>query len=110
MSNVSFRQGDVLIVKVDKLPKGEGKVETPTNGCFILAYGEQTGHAHRVVAVGDAMLPELKWFGQSRYLIADALFEVVHEEHAAHVFGAGVYEVVRQFEFDADAQQRMVAD
>lgn len=104
------RQGDILLVKVAKLPKGDGREEQAVNGAHVLALGEVTGHSHRIVGVADNPLPVLKWFGQSRYLIADAPFEEVHEEHAAHLFEPGVYEVVRQFEFDADAQQRMVAD
>lgn len=104
------RQGDILLVKVSKLPKGEGRAEAPVNGTYVLALGEVTGHSHRIAAVADHPLPELKWFGQSRYLIADAPFQEIHQEHAAQVFEAGVYEVVRQFEIDPERQQRMVAD
>lgn len=104
------RQGDVLLVKVAKLPGGEGREEAPVNGRHILAHGEVTGHAHAVVVAPDAPLPKLKWFGQSRYLIAETAFDVVHEEHDAHHFEPGVYEVIRQFETDADLQQRQVFD
>ena len=106
----SFRQGDVLLVKAGKLPSGEGRAELPVNGRLILAHGEVTGHAHAVVVGPEAPLPALKWFGQSRFLIADTPFDVVHEEHDAHHFEAGVYEVIRQFETDADLQQRQVLD
>lgn len=39
------QQGDVLIVKIDKIPEGLRKM-IPTNGKFVLREGEETGHAH----------------------------------------------------------------
>lgn len=42
------RQGDVLLIKVTELP-AEAKDITP-EGDVILAYGEQTGHCHRIAA------------------------------------------------------------
>ncbi len=41
-----IRQGDVMLFKVEKLPKGA--VEVETQGDVILAFGEVTGHAHRI--------------------------------------------------------------
>lgn len=92
-----YRQGDVMLVRVDNLPAGESVGEAPQNGRIILAYGEVTGHHHAVVASDSGVLPELKWFGQQRFIEADAPFAVVHEEHDAHQFPPGVYEVVGQF-------------
>lgn len=104
----SRRQGDVLLVKVERLPQGDGREEAPINGRHILAYGEVTGHHHAVVSAPDVALPKLKWFGQQRYLVADAPFEVVHEEHDAHPFEAGVYEVVGRFQYNEAQQQRVL--
>lgn len=40
-----YRQGDVLIERIDKIPSGLKK-QKPENGRIILAHGEVTGHAH----------------------------------------------------------------
>lgn len=43
-----FRQGDVMIVPVDRVPDGLKSVPLE-NGRVILAHGERTGHAHALV-------------------------------------------------------------
>lgn len=45
MKKLQFRQGDVLIERIAKLPK-ELKAADPIQGKTILAYGEVTGHHH----------------------------------------------------------------
>ena len=40
-----YRQGDVLIERITKIPNGLKK-QQPENGRIILAHGEKTGHAH----------------------------------------------------------------
>ena len=42
-----YRQGDVLITETTEIPDGLKPVPKD-HGCVILAYGEVTGHAHRV--------------------------------------------------------------
>ena len=41
-----YRQGDVLLVKIDKIPKGA--IEQEKQKLTILAYGEKTGHMHAI--------------------------------------------------------------
>ncbi len=47
MDNLQYRQGDVYLFQVDKLPKGM-EIAKPVNGQSVLAYGEATGHQHSV--------------------------------------------------------------
>jgi hypothetical protein len=49
MSRKPHRQGDVLFVPVDEIPKGVKAVERDTRGRIVLAEGESTGHAHCVL-------------------------------------------------------------
>lgn len=44
---MQYRQGDILLVRVEKLP-GKLKSIERENGRVVLAHGEATGHAHSV--------------------------------------------------------------
>lgn len=98
-----FRQGDVLIRKIRKAPKGERKAITDG----ILAHGEVTGHAHRVADLEQA---ELYNCGDGMYLsVGEGGVSIVHDEHAPIVLPAGEFQVIRQMEY-APAEIRNVAD
>ena len=83
------RQGDVLLFKVADLPKGAKDV-TPKMGDVILAYGEVTGHAHRIKR---DEYPSARIFdvGAERYLQVAERVALTHEEHTAVFLEAGVY-------------------
>lgn len=103
-----FRQGDIAIVKVDKLP--EGLLEVPKDrGRVVVAYGEITGHAH-VLEGGEALflatdLQDL----ENRFLKVDEEVELVHDEHNTITIPEGIYEVRHQKEYQPEAV-RIVAD
>lgn len=79
------RQGDVQIVcKVDILPS-DAKLLV---GRKELAFGEVTGHAHRV-NVGD--LFESK--NGDLYLKVDTLANLSHEEHKTITLDPGIYRI-----------------
>lgn len=70
-------QGDVIVEKVNELPKGARRVDNP-----ILAKGEATGHAHKVdLAEVEVWMDER----DNIYTIpkTDAGFTITHEEHNA---------------------------
>jgi hypothetical protein len=71
----------------------------------VLAEGERTGHAHRVVGGR----PRLYEAAGRRFLRVVAGARVVHEEHDEIALGPGVYEVRRQREYSPVAI-RTVAD
>lgn len=93
---VMYRQGDVLLIRVDSPAAGEAVPRD--GGRIVLAYGEATGHAHAISA------PEADLFETERgvrYLEVREPAELTHEEHAPIPLEPGVYEVRRQQEYPA---------
>lgn len=103
MKNELYRQGDVLIRRIGKVPSGPRKPQQ--DGC--LAYGEVTGHAHRVSDLQEA---ELFHVGDGMYLsVGENGVSIQHEEHSTINLPPGNYEIVRQREYSPEAI-RNVAD
>lgn len=91
-----FRQGDVFIVKREKpIPKTVTKVPKD-GGDVILAYGEVTGHAHRI-AGSTAVLLQTK--DGSRILQVTKDTVLTHEEHAQIELVEGTYDIIQQREY-----------
>ena len=95
MATSMYRQGDLLLVRVDRAPGKTRKI--PRRGRqTVLLTGEKTGHAH--VIEGDVATLLSAATGR-RFVELTAPAQLIHEEHAALNLDAGVYEVVRQREF-----------
>ena len=96
-----FRQGDVLIERVDALPAGATDVTDGNR--IVLAHGEVTGHAHAIYEPQTKALPRGKarmWSaGAERYIQVIEATAVKHEEHAPVALDHGVYRVVHQREY-----------
>jgi hypothetical protein len=90
----AYRQGDVSIMAVNGVPKQARKVK----GELILARGEVTGHAHRIVE-GRAFLYRLVT-GILYLRVLSEFAKLYHEEHEDIVLPQGDYEVRRQREWD----------
>lgn len=106
-----YRQGDVLLTRTLRRPSAQA---VPVG--LVLAYGEVTGHAHRVHdgAVTDATdsVPAQELFEEpdgTRLLVVRREADVRHEEHGAIALAPGTYEVIRQREYHPQAI-RSVAD
>lgn len=130
-----YRPGDILFIKIDKLPNIKLK-ERKGN---IILKGELSGHAHRLegkakileeaekIAIGGffrdstisldrnevvvhmgtfAAEPKSQVIG---YAVVDAPAELTHEEHPTIIIPAGIYEIRRQREYDEE-QIRFVED
>jgi hypothetical protein len=101
-----WRQGDVLIQRIESIPPAARKLKRP-----VLASGDTTGHRHQVK---DRRAAQLLSVGEGR---DEQLFlevtsdeaDVVHPEHGTIVLPRGSYRVWRQREFD-DRGNRFVAD
>jgi hypothetical protein len=103
MKNAIYRQGDVLIRRIQSLPKQMAQPRLTG----ILAYGEVTGHAHKVEDLAQAEVLEI---GNGLYLrVGEEGVRVVHEEHGAITLPPGNYEVEIQREYTPEAI-RNVAD
>lgn len=98
-----YRQGDILLVKINRLPKTASRKEE----YCILAHGEATGHTHHV-KTGAEIWVEVNESGR-RYLKVLADTTLDHEEHAQIALSKGIYEIVRQREYSPEAI-RTVAD
>lgn len=46
--NITARQGDVMLVRVDKLPDGLIPTKRDQIGRIVLAHGERSGHGHAI--------------------------------------------------------------
>ena len=87
-----WRHGDVLIARVEALPKGARPLPTA-----VLAHGEVTGHSHRVERAETAQVFQS---GQFLYLSVTAeMAALVHEEHHRIELPRGVYKVWQQREY-----------
>jgi len=96
-----YQQGDLILLETEKV-KGKRLDH------LILAYGEATGHHHRI-ATGQATLSEENG---TLYLRVDSnKADLVHEEHGKITIPKGDYLVRRVREFDHFAEKaRAVRD
>ena len=88
-----FRQGDVSIIAIEGLP---GKVKH-VKGEPILARGEVTGHAHRMIE-GKVRLYQLA--GLLYLKVLSEFARLYHEEHEDVVLPRGDYQIRQQREFE----------
>ena len=97
-----WRHGDVLIATAKSLPSGARK-----RPYLTLAYGEVTGHSHRVKESDAAELWES---GGVLYLkVVDEKATLIHEEHNPITLPRGLYRVWIQREYTPQ-QIRQIAD
>ena len=99
-----YRHGDVGVVPA-RMPEGAEKMQR--EGDLILAYGEVTGHAHRIKSGTVQMWSA----GARRYITVEEPADLTHEEHGTITLAPGAYEVVIQREHDYLTElPRAVAD
>lgn len=115
-----YRQGDVLVMKVDQTrPQGLKAVKRSRGAC-VLAEGEVTGHFHGVFEE-DAELFDCGRddLGSATEKVADDAFvagwltlpsagQLKHQEHATIDLPAGDYVVLQQREYAPEAIRRVV--
>lgn len=85
---MQFRQGDILLQSVEEceIQKDLSVVENP-DGEVVLAYGEETGHAHRIQQSDRAV--QLSETGRRvdqpdtprTFLLLEDPVSLIHEEH-----------------------------
>lgn len=104
-----YRQGDVLLIQVSTIP--DDALPCSVSGDVILAYGEATGHAHRLAL--ETVKPFAKggiWSPTAeRFIRAAEGATLTHEEHGAITLAPGNYRVIQQREYHPD-ESRRVAD
>ena len=101
-----FRQGDVLIVPIGKLPVGVQPVERE-NGRVVLAHGEVTGHAHAIKDRQAALFRDPKLAAIFMHVSSEGPVALKHEEHATIHIPPGAYQIVRQREYSPEEIRRV---
>lgn len=123
--NEHFRHGDILLIKIDELPRD---MKFKTKKSKVILEGEITGHAHRLkgnakileIAERIANNPNGVWDERRERLVANippqaelksqvigyvlvkGPTELIHEEHKTITLPVGDYEVRRQREYDSE--------
>ena len=90
-----FRQGDILVKEVSEI-KGE------LSNNHILAFGEVTGHSHRIQGTVQVFRNNQETFLQ----VEEA--ELVHDEHEAITIPKGNYQVVIQREYSPISERQVM--
>lgn len=101
---LKFRQGDVLFIRRDSIPAGKAKKREDG----AVAYGEVTGHSHRladlataeVLEVGGGIFVRVSEEGISIDGGPGATF--IHEEHGPVSLAPGDYEIRIQREYSPE--------
>lgn len=104
------RQGDVLFIRRNKLPAGDAKKREDG----AVAYGEVTGHSHRLADIETAEVLEIG--GGVFVRVADDGVSIegdpgatfVHEEHGPISLAPGNYEIRIQREYSPEAIRNVV--
>lgn len=102
----THRHGDVMLLQVKALP--EGCEEQQKAKEVILARGETTGHAHRLLTKERPAITFLAPDG-SVYLQIGEPATLTHEEHGVQTVQPGIYLIPEQVEF-RPAEIRRVSD
>jgi hypothetical protein len=105
-----WRQGDVLIQRVDAIPERVQRSALPHG---IIARGELTGHSHRLENPRSAMLfSGVHTLGELYLDVPTGGTRIIHEEHGPIDLPGGYYRVWRQREYSPRAihATRMVGD
>ena len=104
MTGKMIRQGDVLFVPIDRLPKGAALDKDRK----IVAEGEVTGHHHKLVEVDTDAKAQV-------FTLEDALFAqvegdvvVTHQEHDTLAVDEGLYEIRIQREYTPEEVRRVL--
>lgn len=94
-----FRQGDVLLVPIDEIPKNAKKAED-----CVIALGEATGHRHQFLSGAVQFIHQLNEQTLERYVhVKDKVACLVHEEHSTLSIPTGDYGVIIQKEYTPGA-------
>jgi hypothetical protein len=87
-----YRHGDVLMEQIEHLPNGIRQCSH-----MVLAYGESTGHSHRIADPSTASTFELD--GQLFLKVIAPSAKLIHEEHDTIDLPQGIYRVWQQREY-----------
>ena len=94
----NYRHGDVNIQRVEELPKG---FNFNTKHNKILAYGEATGHNHKILPKTKNDKVEIYENAQGELVVKiNGTAVVTHQEHKTIEVPTGIYKINREREYD----------
>ncbi len=105
------RQGDVFLRQISRRTGSGALISDHTE--VILAVGEATGHAHKVVWGGSVQDddPAAQLFEEpdgQRYLIVEQACVLKHEEHGPIAIEPGCYRVIIQREYEPEGSRNVL--
>lgn len=104
-----YRQGDILLVKLDNKPNLKGTKKL--NSKVIIGLGEATGHKHQIKDNATFYAPsqkDVEFFaingGDDIPIFIEILnkTELLHEEHDKIILDKGWYKPIRQREYEPE--------
>lgn len=101
--NQVYRQGDVLIMRVNSIPENLVKTNKVT-----LALGEVTGHHHSILSENVVGFAEVET-ALAKYIEVKSQAVLTHQEHDPITLPEGTYRAIIQKEYEPGAL-RNVAD
>lgn len=117
------RQGDVVLIKINKLPDGLIETKRDQHGRIVLAHGEKSGHGH---AIREKNVTSLRMAGTEDdptgvsggvdYILVGGSGATLNHEYASGQMaehhpinlGPGAYKVVLQVEYTPEAIVRAI--
>ena len=95
----------LLDIQIEKLP--EGLIQSKDGN--VLAFGEVTGHSHKLISEQCLVLQEPKTL--KKFIKTEQEVELIHQEHDTIQIPKGMFEIINEREFDVFAQEiRQVLD
>lgn len=104
-----YRQGDVFLEQIEDFPEGLEPCKANDGEDIVLAWGEVTGHAHRISS-SDCVSYFSYHDNHNLMVVKKSPVALRHEEHRTIQIPPGVYVVRRQREYVPGELPRMVAD
>lgn len=101
---LQYRQGDIFFRQVESIHPNARQVQN--EGPLILAEGEATGHHHAILKPENVTL--YRQGKDAVFLrVAEREATVSHPEHAPIVLPMGDYEMIRQREYQPEANRHV---
>lgn len=99
------RQGDVLLMPIDKIPKGLKRGKD-----LVLAYGETTGHKHEFLLDKAEFYPVETEDNPfiTGYLKVDEPIDLLHEDHEGYTVLPGKYQVRLPCQVEVDQEDQEI--
>lgn len=109
MKREPIRQGDILLMPVDSIPKGG---ERKTAKEMTIALGEATGHHHTLYPTKKNSEVTLVKIGNKEFVNVDPGYFLRHQEHKQKSqICPGAYEILREVEYDPfEEEMKRVVD